>query len=161
MTLIAQVTGPDALSPGDVVAADGVAGPLPSSSTPLPLVRLAGPEATGVVGVVEGRLALTPVPQPEGEGTGERLELRSAEGPARPGDYVALTVLGMARVKVDAGLTAIQPGTRLTSGTEGRARALKTVIVEGVTLTESAPVLGIALAAPDDDGLVWVLVNPQ
>ncbi len=161
LTLIAQVTGPDTLSPGDVVAAAGVADPLPGSGAPLPLVRLAGPEAIGVVGVVEGRLALTPVPQPEGEGAGERLELRSAEGLARSGDYVALTVLGVARVKVDAGLAAIEPGMRLTSGTGGRARALKTVIVEGLTLAESAPVLGIALAAPDEDSLVWVLVNPQ
>jgi hypothetical protein len=161
LTLIAQVTGSDALSPGDLVAAAGVADPLPGTGAPLPLVRLAGPDAIGVVGVVEGRLALTPVPQPEGEGTGERLELRSAEGPARPGDYVALTVLGVARVKVDPDLAAIEPGMRLTSGTGGRVRALKTVVVEGVTLAEDAPVLGIALAEPDEDGLVWVLVNPQ
>ena len=102
-----------------------------------------------------------PVPQPEGEEAGERLELRSAEGPARPGDTVALTVLGLARVRVDAGQGIIQPGKRLTGGTAGQARALKTVVVEGVTLAESAPTIGIALAAPDADGLVWVLVNPQ
>jgi hypothetical protein len=161
LTLLAQVTGPDALSPGDVVAAAGVAAPLPGSGAPLPLVRLAAADWNGVVGVVEGRLALSPVPQPEGEEKEPRLELRSAEGPARPGDYVALTVLGLARVKVDAGQGIIQPGTRLTSGTEGRARALKTVVVEGLTLAESAPTIGIALAAPDGDGLVWVLVNPQ
>ncbi|MBU0490861.1 MAG: hypothetical protein KKB13_03335 [Chloroflexi bacterium] len=160
LTLIAQVSGPDALSPGDVVAAAGVAAPLPGNSAPLPRVRLAGANWNGVVGVVEGRLALTPVPQPEGKEE-QRLELRSAEGPARPGDYVALTVLGLARVKVDAGQGAIQPGTRLTSGAGGWARALKTVVVEGVTLAESAPVLGIALDAPDENGLVWVLVNPQ
>ena len=160
LTLVAQVSGPDALSPGDVVAAAGVAAPLSGNGAPLPLVRLAGANWNGVVGVVEGRLALTPVPQPDGE-EGQRLEWRSAEGPARPGDYVALTVLGLARVKVDAGQGAIQPGTRLTSGAGGWARALKTVVVEGVTLAESAPVLGIALDAPDEDGLVWVLVNPQ
>jgi hypothetical protein len=161
LTLVAQVTGPDALSPGDIVAAAGVAPPSSGNSTPLPLVRLATADWNGVAGVVEGRLAPTPAPQPEGEGTGGRLELRSAEGPARPGDYVALTVLGVARVKVDAGQGNIQPGTRLTSSTGGRARTLKTVIVEGVTLTESAPTIGIALATPDENGLVWVLVNPQ
>jgi len=101
------------------------------------------------------------VPQMGDEGAGERLELRSAAGPARPGDYVRLTVLGVARVKVDAGQGSIQPGTRLTSGARGRARALRTVVVEGVTLAESAPTVGIALAAPDADGLVWVLVNPR
>jgi hypothetical protein len=161
LTLVAQVSGPDALSPGDMVAAAGVAAPLPDSGAPLPLVRLASADRNGVVGVVEGRLALSPVPQPEGEEEEPRLELRSAEGPARSGDYVALTVLGLAQVKVDAGQGSIQPGTRLTSGTEGRARPLKTVVVEGVTLAENAPTIGIALAAPDEDGLVWVLVNPQ
>lgn len=161
LTLIAQVSGPDALAPGDVVAADGVGSSLPDASTPLPLVRLAGPEASGVMGVVEGRLAFTPAPQPEGVDAEERLELRSTKGPAQAGDYVALTVLGVARVKVDASRAAIQPGTRLASGAGGRARPLKTVIVDGVTLAESAPVLGVALAAPDADGLVWVLVNPQ
>jgi hypothetical protein len=161
LSLIAQVTGPDALSPGDIVAAAGVASPLPGSGAPLSLVRLAGPDAIGVVGVVEGRLALTRVPQPEGEEAQPRLELRSAEGPARPGDYVALTVLGVARVKVDLDLAEIEPGTRLTSDTGGRVRALKTVVVEGLTLAESAPTIGIALAAPDENGLVWVLVNPQ
>ena len=161
LTLVAQVTGPDALSAGDIVAAAGVAAPRPDSGAPLPLVRLAAAGWNGVVGVVEGRLALSPVPQPEGEEAPPRLELRSAEGPARPGDYVALTILGVAQIKVDVGLAAIDPGMRLTSGTGGRARALKTVVVEGVTLSESAPMLGIALAAPDKDGFVWVLVNPQ
>ncbi|MBN1660499.1 MAG: hypothetical protein JXA93_19035, partial [Anaerolineae bacterium] len=49
LTLIAQVSGSDALSPGDIVAAAGVAGPLPGNGAPLPLVWLAGPEASGVV----------------------------------------------------------------------------------------------------------------
>ncbi len=161
LSLIAQVSGPDALEPGDLVAADGVGATLEGAATPLPLVRLSGPGAGGVIGVVEGRLALTPVPQMGDEGAGERLELRSAAGPARTGDYVRLTVLGVARVRVDAGQGGIQPGTRLTSGAGGRARALRTVVVEGVTLAESAPTVGIALTAPDADGLVWVLVNPQ
>lgn len=161
LTLIAQVSGPDALAPGDVVAADGVGAVLEGSAAPLPLVRLAGSGANGVIGVVEGRMALTPVPQVRDEGAGERLELRGAEGPARAGDFVALTVLGLARVKVDAAPAPIRPGTRLTGAADGRARALKTVVVEGVTLAESAATLGIALAAPDADGLAWVLVNPQ
>jgi hypothetical protein len=41
------------------------------------------------------------------------------------------------------------------------AQALKTVLVEGVTLAESVPTVGIALGAVDEDGLAWVLVNPQ
>ena len=119
LTLIAQVSGPDALSSGDVVAAAGIGAPLPGTGAPLPLVRLAGSDASGVVGVVEGRLALTPVPQPEGEEAEERLELRSAEGPARPGDYVALTVLGLARVRVDAGQGPSSPGRGSPAAQEG------------------------------------------
>ncbi|MBN1661361.1 MAG: hypothetical protein JXA93_23420 [Anaerolineae bacterium] len=161
LSLIAQVSGPHSLEPGDLVAADGVGATLQGATTPLPLVRLAGSGASGVIGVVEGRLALTPVPQMGDEGAGERLELRSAAGPARPGDYVRLTVLGVARIKVDAGQGSIQPGTRLTAGAGGRARALKTVVVDGLTLAESAPTVGVALTAPDEDGLAWVLVNPQ
>jgi hypothetical protein len=53
----------------------------------------------------------------------------------------------------------IEPGTHLAVGEAGAARALKTVVVEGLTLAESAPTIGIALAAPDEGGLVWVLVN--
>jgi hypothetical protein len=159
LTLVAQVTGSDALSPGNIVAVAGIAASLTGNGAPLPLVRLAATDWNGVVGVVEGRLGLTPIPQPAGDE--QRLELRSAGGPARPGDYVALTVFGLAQVKVDSGLGIIQPGTRLTGGEAGSARALKTVVVEGVTLTESAPVLGIALEAASEDGFVWVLVNPQ
>ena len=68
---------------------------------------------------------------------------------SQPGDYVALTVLGVAQVKVDTGAD-IQPGQRLTpSDLAGRTRALKTVEVEGVRLAEDAPTIGIALAAPE------------
>jgi hypothetical protein len=56
---------------------------------------------------------------------------------------------------------SIQPGIRLAADDYGRTRALKTVVVEGVTLSESAPTVGIALGTVDEDGLVWVLVNPQ
>ena len=45
LTLIAQVSGPDTLSSGDVVAAAGVGASLPGISAPLPLVRLAGSDA--------------------------------------------------------------------------------------------------------------------
>jgi hypothetical protein len=30
-----------------------------------------------------------------------------------------------------------------------------------VALAESAPTVGIALRTVDEDGLIWVLVNPQ
>jgi hypothetical protein len=114
------------------------------------------------VGVVEGRMAFTPVVPPEGVDVEEREpELRSAEGPARADDYVALTVLGVAQVKVSDAEKGLPAGTRLTAAARGLARPLKTVVVEGVTLSESAPVVGTTLDTPDEDGYVWVLVNPQ
>ncbi len=150
VTIVAQVAGEQALYPGDVAAASGVADPLPGSTVPLALVRLADAGSQqGVVGVVEGRMALTPHPQLGGEaGQDPALELRSAAGAAQPGDYVALTVLGVAQVKVEAG-AAIEPGQRLVGSTApGRARPLRTVEVDGVRLAEDAPAIGVALAAP-------------
>jgi hypothetical protein len=150
VTIIAQVAGEQALNPGDVVAASGVAAPLPGSTVSLALVRLADAASPhGIVGVVEGHMALTPQPGHE-EGTGRDpvLEVRRAAGAAQPGDYVALTVLGVALVKVEAG-AAIEPGQRLVASTApGRARALRTVDVDGVRLAEDAPSIGVALAAP-------------
>jgi hypothetical protein len=156
LTLIAQVTGTTSITPGDLVAAAGLADPLHETHGRLALVRLATSDSfTGIVGVVEGRMALA-------SRTAETStqDLRSVDGPARPGDYVAITVLGVAQVKVQDG-AAIQPGQRLTAAdTPGTARTLRTVQVEGVRLDESGPILGVALDAAED-GMVWVLVNPQ
>ncbi len=154
-SLLAVVGGDDALSPGDVVAAAGLADPLPGSQPRLPQVRLATTEVANVVGVVSGRMALRPAPGKEGVEI-----LLSAEGPAQPGDYVAITVLGLAQVKVD-GAAPVAAGQRLTvAATPGRARTLRSVEVEGITLDERGPTVGVALDAARD-GLVWVLVNPQ
>ena len=172
LSLVAQVSGPDSLTPGDIVAVSGVADPIPGSTVHTPLVRLAGGTFTNVVGVVESHLAFTQQPshpQPaEGEARSETppTELRSVDGPAQAGNYVALTVLGAAQVKVD-GVTLIEAGQRLTFAANGRARPLGTIKVqlaggEGTAdIAESAPVIGVALEASDKNGMVWVLVNPQ
>ena len=171
VSLVAQVSGPDGLTPGDIVAVAGIADPVPGSTVHTPLVRLAGGAFTNVVGVVESRLALIQQPshpQPaEGETPTETpaSELRSVAGPVQPGDYVAITVLGAAQVKV-ASASPIAAGTRLTAAAGGRARPLGTIKVQlagsagTADLAESAPVIGVALE-PAQDGLVWVLVNPQ
>lgn len=154
-TLVAVVGGDQSLAAGDVVAAAGLAAPMPGDQERLVLVRLASADLANIVGVVSGRMALQPLPGKAGVE-----EMRSVDGPARPGDYVAITVLGVAQVKVQAGET-IQPGQRLTAAdTPGFARALRTVQVEGVVVDESGPVIGVALDGVED-GLVWVLVNPQ
>jgi hypothetical protein len=94
----------------------------------LALVRLASVDQPNTVGVVSSRMALEPAPGKEGERV-----MVSADGPAQPDDYVAITVLGAAQVRVQAG-EAIQSGQRLTvSDTPGQASALRTVDVAGPT----------------------------
>lgn len=154
-TLVAVVGGDQPLTPGDVVAAVGLADPLPGSVNRLAQVRLATAEQGNLAGVVSSRMALQPLP-----GKGGAQELRSVDGAAQPGDYVAITVLGATQVKVPAG-TIIQPGQRLTVAvTPGQARTLRTVQINGVKLDEAGPSLGVALEAARG-GLVWVLVQPQ
>ena len=64
------------------------------------------------------------------------------------------------QVKVAAGESAITAGTRLTAATDGQVRPLQIRTIEGMLVTEGAPVLGVALETVSE-GLVWVLVNPQ
>lgn len=144
LTIVAQVDAGGALSAGDLVAASGVAAPLAGSSQPLALVRLADEKNwSGVVGVVEGRMAFV---TPEGR---DEPVLRSAPGAAQPGDYVALTVMGVATVKVAPG-AEIAVGQRLTAAAQpGHARALRTESLNGMTVTEGAPTIGVALTEPD------------
>ena len=154
-TLVAVVGGDQPLTAGDVVAAAGLADPIPGSLDHLARVRLATDEQANVVGVVSSRMALQPLPGKDGEQV-----LRSVAGSAQAGDYVAITVLGAPQVKVQAG-EAIEAGQRLTvSDTPGQARALRTVQVDGIKVDEGGPRLGVALE-PAQDGMVWVLVNPQ
>ena len=151
LTLIAQVTGPDLLTPGDLVAVVGVADPLPGSTIPLALVRLADAyNFNSLIGVVEGHMARFTPEHLVGEGAtdGELPEFRRVDGAANAGDYVALTISGVAQVKVDP-YADIQPGQRLTaSEVAGQARALRSEMLNGMVMTEGAPVIGIALTAP-------------
>ena len=147
------------------MAVAGVADPLPGSTAAMPLVRLADGAAAGVIGVVESRLALTSRPShPQAPGNipadHESTELRNAAGPAQAGDYVAITVFGAAQAKVSPSERAIAVGTRLTAAADGAVRPLQTRTVDGMLVTEGAPVAGVALE-PAKDGLVWVLVNPH
>jgi hypothetical protein len=73
--------------------------------------------------------------------------MHSTDGPAMPGDYVALVIYGIAEVKVAPGAN-IAAGDRLTAAEAGQVRALQTRTVEGMVVTEGAQVVGIALAAP-------------
>jgi len=145
-SLVVQVDGDDALSPGDLAAVTGVAGPIPGSVVPMPLVRLA--DATtynGVIGVVESRMVWEVAPGKEAEG---EMSMHSADGPAQPGEYVSLIVYGIAQVKIDPTIQVLA-GERLTaSNLAGMARPLMKQDVNGMVVVEGAPVIGIALSAP-------------
>jgi hypothetical protein len=153
--------GDQPLEPGQVVAIQGIQATTLDDAPALWRVVPAW-EGLAAVGVVRGKAELDDAPEGatlrEGE-TGSRLVPRS--GAAQPGEYLTIVIYGPMQVKASVADGAIEPGTRLAVGQAGAVRALKTVVVEGLTLTESAPTIGIVLAAPDEDGLVWVLVNPQ
>lgn len=145
ISLVAQVTGDMALTAGDVVAVAGVTDPIPGSLQPLSLVTLASGAEAGVIGVVESRMVWEVAPGKEAEG---EMSMHSAAGPAQPGDYVSLIVLGVAQVKVDPNAT-IAAGDRLTAADlPGLVRPLQTRQIEGMVVTEGAQSIGIALAAP-------------
>jgi hypothetical protein len=145
-SLLAQVTGPDALELGDVVAVTGVAAPVPGGTDALPMVRLAdSAEYTGLIGVVNRRMVWALAPGKEDEGA---MSMQSAEGAAQPGDYVMLVVAGVTQVKVAPG-AVITAGERLTADRlPGQARALQTQVIEGMRVTEGAPTIGVALETP-------------
>lgn len=143
--------GSDPLTPGDLVAATGATPGLPNTSNLVPRVRLADAKTrAGAIGVVDGRMALQPVPGKAGSDDQPVRELHSVPGPAKDGDYVALTVLGVAQVKIDATAGSDAAGQRLTAAeVPGHARALRTKLLDDMVVAERAPVIGIALAAPN------------
>lgn len=152
--LLARLADSLELEPGEIVSAAGVGAHDEAYPATTVAVRRAAASAEGIVGVVHSRLDWVEPMGKEGEKA-----LESAPGAAQPGDFVLLTVLGVQRVKIDAGLV-IQQGQRLTVGErEGRARPLRTRRVDGLTLTEGTPAVGIALEATsgvEDSVLVFV-----
>ncbi len=155
-TVIAKVSGVDALRVGDVVAAGGVTDPVPGGTNRLALVQLAGRDATGVVGVVASRMEWRVAEGKEAEG---EMVLMPADGPASDGDYVSLVVLGVADVRVERG-ASITKGERLTaSNAAGSARALRTESLNGMVVSEGSPVVGVALENSSGRDTVPVFVN--
>ena len=113
----------------------------------------------GVVGVVQGKAELVSEDEPRPDEIGQRLIPR--DGQAEPGEYVTIIIYGPVQVRASETSAVIEPGAKLAVSEIGLARALQSVEIDGVRLAESAPAIGIALSAADENGLVWVLVNPQ
>ncbi len=165
LTMVAQNGGKDALEVGDVVAAVGVGAPFADSDVPIPLVQLADAGNNAVVGVVYSRFVVEErVEEVQRQGQVEQVttfDSHSTEGPAAPGEYLLIVVLGVAEAKVDASAGAIAVGERLTvSEAGGQVRALQTRLLEGMTVTEGAPGIGYALASPiPESGTILVFVT--
>jgi len=156
-TLLARVGGQGSLQPGDVVAATGLGEPLEAGEQRLAAVERAGRQDAGLAGVVATRLEYALAPGKEADGV--RI-LQAADGPARPGDLVQLVVLGVAEVRVDR-TAAIEAGQRLTASqaAPGAARMLRQALLDGMPVTEGAPVIGTALESARGRDTVPVLVN--
>lgn len=157
LTQIARVGGDRALAAGDVVAASGYASGVPGAQELLPrVVRAANPGHLGVIGVVRSRMQLVPKPGKDGE---DAAALESVPGKAQPGDFVALTVRGVTLVRIDEA-EVVEVGQRLTvAESDGTVRALRSRSLEGMEVTEGAPVVGVAVGEIDDDsGLMPVYV---
>jgi hypothetical protein len=157
-TQIARVAGEEELLPGDVVAVAGYANGLVGHHDLVPTVVAAGTaEAEAVIGVVRSRMVLRGHPGKTGE---DAVTLHSGAGPAQPGEFVAIVVRGVAPVRVES-KAGIAAGQRLTaSDLAGRARPLRTRILDGMVVSEGLPSIGVALGPGDDeDDFVPVYVD--
>jgi hypothetical protein len=142
------------LQPGDIVTVRGMAaGAFDNAAN---LLQVA-PASAGlpIVGVVASRAEVDVKQEPREGESGVRLVPR--DGAAAAGDYVSVVYNGPVQVKA-AGQFAV--GDKLTVNDSGNLRRLSSTKVNGILLTEDAPVLGIALSLLEND-LIWVLVNPQ
>jgi hypothetical protein len=159
MAVFGVNVGQSPLNPGDVVALEGSrsgAGLGPS------MLMEVGPARSGaaLVGVVQGRAELSKVGDPGGT---LREQLAPRGGSAGPGDFVHIVIHGPMQVRASALGRPVAMGDKLAVNDAGAATSLKTVEIEGVELTESAPTIGLALESLEEskNGLIWVLVNPQ
>lgn len=148
--------GRSPLRQGDLVTIENVA-PAEYGNAPLLWHVRQAQAGDPIVGVVYSAIQTR-----TDQETGQEILVPDKNGIA-PGDLLSIIIFGPAPVRLDAPGGTLQAGMRLTAGDNGVARSLQTVEVNGVTLNEAAPVLGIALEPgdADGDGLVWVLVNPK
>jgi hypothetical protein len=158
--LVAQNGEGSELRPGEVVAVCGAGAPLNGGDPPTPLVRRAGPGAA-VAGIVYARFTAEEWAEPAEHGdpveSRTRLLWRSTEGPAAPGEYLLLVVLGPAQVWATAAAGPIAPGDLLAAADGGQAGRMGAEYRPGM-------VVGTAMDALDagrGSGPIWVLVSPR
>jgi hypothetical protein len=186
LATVVQNGDKEALEPGDLVVAVGVApATSPEAEAPAIMVSKATAATAGqVVGVVKGHFISEIVSKDVEEVTTEWVEFVDEESgevdkipvdavnvvqveaedarmeveAAPSGEYAVMVYGGVAQVKVDASLGAIAAGDSLALSADGRA--VNAAAVEGEAAT--GRVLGVALeAASGGESLIWVLISPR
>jgi hypothetical protein len=154
--------GQEPIQPGDIVA---ILGTTASAFFGTEVLFHVTPAAPGLplLGVVQG---YAEVISEEREGLEPIEQLVPGVGPAEPGDYVSVVIYGPVQIAAAKVGTTIAPGDRIAVDDTGKARSLQRFEVTTVDgsvqqMVEATPTLGTALGQPDENGLVWVLVNPR
>ena len=166
---VVQNGGTKALERGDTVVVAGL-GTASVKGSPILEVRSASEaDSTAVLGVVASTYSaewLTDASSlnPTGAiGPAREIPLNSP-GPINPGEYLLVVVHGPCQVKVDAAISAIQPGDLLsTARRTGYAAKAAGVSIEGIRIVPPGTVFGKALEPLDAgrDGLIYVFVTLQ
>ncbi len=164
MMLVMQNNGSTPLSPGDVVAFNGIN--LDEVKTDAPIVQVSKVDranSTAVAGVVFSRFNIDAVnPDLELPDAIEEMDV-TPEGDVAPGEYLLVVVHGPAQVNASALGGSIRPGDLLTTqGAPGVAGKAQTMTIDGVEITAPGTVFGKALQALDaEQAKIYVFVTLQ
>jgi len=133
---VGQNNGDDAIRPGDLVAIAGVTTDA-ATSQPMMLVRLAQSASDPVIGVVVGG-ASAPGSQTGPDKTQSSTIMR--------GEYMQIAVSGLVQARVANKSVAV--GDRLSPGAAG-----------AIATADVSNSVARVMSEPDENGLVWVLVD--
>jgi len=175
------------LQVGDLVAAAGVGSLQSDGKTPLLQVRrMTDSNPDGVIGVVKSafRIEMALKTRTEFQEVEQSVEagpqttggtqyvartveeqvhvLIPVDGPAQPGDLLAVQVQGLAQVRVSREAGSIQPGDLLATGPAGLVlRAEPFLTTDGKTyMYPAGTIIGKALEPWNGgDGLIWILID--
>jgi len=142
---IAQNSGETAIQPGDFVAAAGVQ-VNPQTKRPMLLVRTAQGAGDVVIGVAAGAMQQF-VPPAGAKDVFPTPAFVQRGGVASKGEYLSVLVQGLAQVRVSRGVK-VTLGDRLAAGADG-----------AVSTDAAGPALARVLSEPDENGLVWAMVD--
>jgi hypothetical protein len=150
---IAQNASQEPLKVGDVVAVSGIGPILKGHKQPILEVRHATASDPSVLGVAQSRGEFYAASEEQEENDDS---VQPVEGDAEPGDYLFVVTSGLAQVRLASSLQRITPGESLSAG---RVSGLAKPAESG---TRPEVVFARAMEAePDENGLIWALVNTR